>query len=80
MKSRFGGVDLYLSTQGQHYNDQNLKTSEAFVTTLKNASIDDAFARHIAHAFSRDPLYLPSRDPSEQDDEKATYHFDASRY
>ncbi|XP_064637430.1 glutamate--cysteine ligase catalytic subunit-like [Lineus longissimus] len=76
LKSRYGGVDLYISTQGHYYNDQNLKTPEALLTKLKNAGIDHAFAMHVAHAFSRDPLYLATH-PSQQDDEKSTYHYDA---
>jgi len=74
-KPRYGSVSNYISAAGQQFNDLNAPFDRSAYDTLREAGIDDALARHIAHLFIRDPLVI-HEGLIELDDTKHTDHFE----
>ncbi|CAH0393430.1 unnamed protein product [Bemisia tabaci] len=74
-KSRYDSIDSYLSELGEKFNDVPLVYDESIYQRLREANIDNALAKHIAHLFIRDTVSLFS-EKINQNDETDTDHFE----
>lgn len=68
-KSRYDSISVYLSRQGQKYNDIPLVIDQNYYEMMVNNQVDPAVARHIAHLFIREPITLYKEKLSQTDDE-----------
>jgi len=74
-KSRYDSTTLYLSSQGEKFNDVPLVYDEEIYEKLKSANIDHQMAQHVAHLFIRDTVSLFS-EKVHQDDTVEMDHFE----
>ncbi|XP_015364646.1 PREDICTED: glutamate--cysteine ligase [Diuraphis noxia] len=74
-KSRYDSTTLYLSSQGEKFNDVPLVYDETIYNKLKNANIDHQMAQHVAHLFIRDTVSL-FNEKVHQDDTVEMDHFE----
>ncbi|XP_050432479.1 glutamate--cysteine ligase catalytic subunit [Adelges cooleyi] len=74
-KSRYDSISLYLSSQGEEFNDEPVMYDENIYKKLKNANIDHQMAQHVAHLFIRDTVSLFS-EKVHQDDTVEMDHFE----
>ncbi|CAM2724594.1 unnamed protein product [Rotaria socialis] len=56
--SRYSSVSCYLSQTSQIYNDIKINIDHEVYQTLINNDCPEGVARHFAHLFLRDPLYV----------------------
>ncbi|VVC45915.1 Hypothetical protein CINCED_3A009299 [Cinara cedri] len=74
-KSRYDSTTLYLSSEGEKFNDVPLVYDEQIYNKLKNANIDHQMAQHVAHLFIRDTVSL-FNEKVHQDDTVEMDHFE----
>ncbi|KAF8598893.1 GCS-domain-containing protein [Ceratobasidium sp. AG-I] len=77
-KSRYGSVNMYISQNAANrpeYNDVPVPFDRGLYKRLRRNDIDRRLAKHFAHIFIRDPLFVFS-DPTSVDDSRSTEHFD----
>ncbi|XP_002168552.2 glutamate--cysteine ligase catalytic subunit isoform X1 [Hydra vulgaris] len=55
-KSRYSCVDMYISPDGEAFNDMPIFYHEEHLKLLLDGGIDEQLAKHVAHLFTRDPL------------------------
>lgn len=74
-KSRYGSVDMFISPDGEKYNDTPVVYRDDHLKLLLDAGIDRQMAEHVAHLFIRDPLavYKGQLDIGDEDE---TDHFE----
>lgn len=73
-KSRYDTLSLYLTKQGQAYNDIVVPHNEKLFNKMLSNGVDREVARHVANLFVRDPVCL-YKEKLEQTD-KDTDHFE----
>lgn len=74
-KSRYSSVDMYISPDGEHYNDMPVIYREEHLQMLLEGGVDNQLAKHIAHLFIRDPLAVYAEQLKIGDDDE-TDHFE----
>jgi len=69
-KSRYSSVDMYISPDGEKYNDIPVVYRDDHLKMLLDGGIDKQLAEHIAHLFIRDPLavYAEQLNISDEDE------------
>merc|ERR1719492_204796 len=78
-KSRYDSISTFLSCKlpfKEDYNDIHCPTNKTAYERLREAGIDHAMSRHIAHLWIRDPLVIYQERLEDVDDEKETEHFE----
>ncbi|KAG8719530.1 hypothetical protein FRC08_002599 [Ceratobasidium sp. 394] len=78
-KSRQSGVDMYISPELQNrdnYNNIPVPFNPDIFDRLRQDNVDDLLAKHLAHIFIRDPLYVFSN-VRQISDIDSTEHFDS---
>lgn len=68
-KSRYDSISVYLSRQGQKYNDIPLVFDQNYFDVMVANKVDPAVARHIAHLFIREPITLYKEKLNQTDEE-----------
>ena len=59
------------------YNDIPVPIDEDSFKILREAGVDPALSKHIAHLFIRDPLVIFDGSEEEVDDDTQTEHFES---